>query len=312
MDAARAAMLRGPIFWLKAARAPFFTGSLAPVLVGTAVGFYESEGVRWGLDALALVALTLLHATANLANDYYDHLSGNDEANVSFAHPFTGGSRVIQQGAVDPLEMLVAALVSLYLGCGIGVYLVWVTGWPLLVLGLIGAASGFFYSAPPVKLGYRGLGEISILLNFGVLPVLGAFYVQTESFSAGAAVAGATVGLLMTNVLWINQFQDAEADAAVGKRNWVVRLGRRRAALVHAGLFGLAYAAVAGGILWHVLPVGAALGFLGTGPALGAIRVSALRYDDLPKLTPANVGTVAAHLLTSVLLAVGIAASGLV
>ena len=303
----RARWRRGPIFWLKAARAPFFTGSFAPVLVGTALAFSESGQVNWLHATLALLALTFLHAGANLANDYYDHVSGNDEANVSYATPFTGGSRFIQQGLARPGEILAASLISLALGGLFGAYLVWATGCPVLALGVFGALTGFFYSAGPLKLGYRGWGELFIMLDFGVLPVLGAYYVQTETFTLSALIASLPVGFLMTNVLWINQFQDWEADAAVGKHHWVVRLGRRRAAVGHAALFALTYLSIAAGIGARLLPAWSALAFLSAPLAVRASAVSAKRYDDLDHLLPANIGTVATHLATSALLAVGLA-----
>ncbi len=308
MDSAGTAVARqrGPVFWLKAARAPFFTGSLAPVLVGTAAAFSATARVDWLRGVLALIALACLHASANLANDYYDHVSGNDEANVRFASPFTGGSRFIQKGLVRPGEMLAAALISLALGGLCGAYLVWAAGWPVLALGAFGAATGFFYSAPPLKLGYRGLGEFFILLDFGVLPVLGAFYVQTEAFTVSAFVASLPVGLLMTNVLWINQFQDSDADAVVGKRNWVVRLGRRRSVAVHAALFALTYAGVAIGIAARVMPGWSALAFMAAPLAVRAVVISARCYDDVSHLAPSNAATIGVHLATSVLLAAGI------
>jgi len=297
---------RGPAFWLHAARAPFFTGSLAPVLVGTATAFYETGSVFWLYAILALLAIVLLHAGANLTNDYYDHLSGNDAINVNRATPFTGGSRLIQRGIVQPRDILSAALVSLAAGCAIGGYLAWATGWPLLVLGTIGASTGFFYTAAPLKLGYRGLGELVVFLDFGVLPVLGAHYIHAHAFSYPSVIAGIAVGLLMTNVLWINQFQDAQADAAVGKRHWVVRLGRKRAARVHAALFALSYFAMLFGVQTSVLPTWSALGLLPIPLALWASLISSMRYDDLERLRPANTLTIATHGASSGLLAVGL------
>jgi 1,4-dihydroxy-2-naphthoate octaprenyltransferase len=248
----------------------------------------------------------LLHAGANLANDYYDHLSGNDEANVLRAPPFTGGSRFIQDGLARPGEILAASLICLAVGGAAGLYLVWVAGLPILVLGVVGAVTGFFYCAPPLKLGYRGLGELAVFLDFGLLPVAGAYYVQTGTFSAGAVVVGTVVGLLMANVLWINQFQDAEADAAVGKRNWVVRLGRRRAAAVHAGLLLVVYALILFSVLTRLLPPLALLALLSAPLAWWASAVSLRRYDELQLLRPANVATILTHITASVLLAFGL------
>lgn len=293
-------------FWLRAARAPFFTGSLAPIVVGTACAFWQTGQVNWLHAVLALLALTCLQAGANLANDYYDHVSGNDEVNVSYATPFTGGSRFIQKGLATPGQILAAALISILLGGALGAYLVWATGWPVLALGIAGAVTGFCYSAPPLKLGSRGLGELFIMLDFGVLPVLGAYYVQAEAFTLSAFVSSLPVGFLITNVLWINQFQDMDADAAVGKRNWVVRLGRRRAADVHAAFFVLTYASIAAGILLGLLPAWSLVAFLSLPLAIKAASASACYHDQLEKLVPANAATIAAHIVTSVLLAIGL------
>lgn len=298
---------RSPLFWLRAARAPFFTGSLAPVAVGVALAYRERGDLNLIHAALTLLALVCLHAGANLANDYYDHLSGNDAINRTFATPFTGGSRFLQEEQAKPTEILTASLLSLGVGGTLGAYLVWVAGWPILLLGIIGALSGFFYSAPPLKLGHRGLGELLVLLSFGVLPVLGAYYVQTNFFSGGAALSGLIVGLLMTNVLWINQFQDMEADAAVGKRHWVVRLGRRQATTVHAAIFAAAFLSIIAGLGSGLFPGWAALSLLALPLAVKANAVAKANYDNLAHLTPANVATIETHLATSLLLAVGFA-----
>ena len=299
------------LFWVRAARAPFFTGSLAPILVGTGAAYFVTRGhVHWGLAGLALVALTLLHACANLANDYFDHLSGNDEANKTFATPFTGGSRVIQNGEARPWQVLTAAFICMGVAALIGFYLVYRAGWPILWLGVIGGVTGFFYTAPPLKLAYRGIGEPFIFLDFGLLPVLGAYYLQTGRFDLEAFWAGVPVGLLITAILWINQFQDREADAAVGKRHWVVRLGRRRSAVVHVALLAATYASIIIPVALRLFPLTALAGLLAIPIAVKACQVALQSYDDLPHLTPANAATIGAHLLTSVLLGLGFLFAG--
>ncbi len=310
-DSRRSGPQRGLLFWLKAARAPFFTGSLAPILVGTAAAFHEHGTLNWAHALVALLALVLLHAGANLANDYFDHLSGNDEINLSRATPFTGGSRFIQEGLARPAEILGASLISLALGCAAGLYLVWAAGWAILALGVVGAVTGFFYCAPPLKLGYRGLGELAVFLDFGLLPVAGAYYVQAGRFSASAVLLGVIVGLLMANVLWINQFQDAEADAAVGKRHWVVRLGRRRSAMVHAGVFVTVYSLIVLSVPTRLLPPGAFLALLSAPLACWAGAVSLSRYDQLQLLRPANIATILTHFTGSLLLAAGLVFSSI-
>ena len=294
--------------WFKASRPEFFTASIVPVVVGGAVAYNESGHLLWGYLLLTLLALVLLHATANLANDYYDHLSGNDEINVEFVRPFTGGSRAIQQGLVSAKHVLAASLICLLVGALLGLYLTWMRGWPILVLGVVGGLSGFFYTARPLQLGYRGIGELFIGLNFGVLPVLGTYYVQVRHFSTPALVASLPVAFLIMAVLWINQFQDYAADKAVNKLHWVVRLGRRRASYVYAGMVAATYLAILLGLVTGLLPALAAVALLTVPLAIFAVKTALLYYDDLSRLTPANAATIPLHLLTGLLLTLGVIA----
>ncbi len=120
-----------------------------------------------------------LHAGANIANDYFDSLSGNDWANKNVT-PFSGGRQFIQQNILSPKATLAASLFCLALGALLGLVILYLThSWFILILGLIGLLGGFFYTAPPVKLGYRGVGEIAIAFLFGILPVYGSYYLQT-------------------------------------------------------------------------------------------------------------------------------------
>ena len=294
-------------FWLRASRFQFFTASVVPVIVGGAVAYWETRTVLWGYWLATLIAMVLLHAAANLANDYYDHLSRNDEINVEFISPFTGGSRFIQQQLTSPVSILIAALVCLAAGSGIGLILVWLRGWPILALGIVGGLSGFFYTANPLRLGYRGLGEIFIFLDFGILPVLGTYYVQTQQFTIAAAAASVPVAFLIAAVLWINQFPDYQADRAVGKDHWVVRLGRRRACYVYAADLLAALLAVPVFITLGWLPSLTLLALLPLPLAINAIRTAFRHYDQPEKLLPANVSTIVIHLTVGLLLAVGLA-----
>ncbi|HEY3398740.1 MAG TPA: 1,4-dihydroxy-2-naphthoate octaprenyltransferase [Armatimonadota bacterium] len=293
-------------FWIRASRFEFFTGVIAPTLVGCAVAYDDSGRLHLGLALLTLLGLLFLHAAANLANDYFDHLSGNDALNRTFIRPFTGGSRVIQQGLARPREVLVASLLSLGLGALLGFILVWLRGLPILVLGLVGGLTGFFYTAPPLKLGYRGLGEIFLALDFGVLPVLGAYYVQTQHFSLAALWASLPVALLILAVLWINQFPDYDADRAVGKCHWVVRLGRRRAAWVYCGMVTGSYACVLIAVAAQILPPLSLLVALSLPLAAKGMNVALAEYDTPARLAPANAATVGLHLTFNLLLTLGL------
>jgi 1,4-dihydroxy-2-naphthoate octaprenyltransferase len=253
--------------WLRELRAPFFTASIVPVLVGTAAAFAATGTFQPMLFLLALSAIVCLHAGANMANDYFDHASGNDPLNTN-PTAFSGGSRLIQQQLLSPRAVLTAALVALALGAAIGCVLVLLTKSVfILALGLAGLFGGYFYTAGPLRLGYRTAGELVIALLFGVLPVCGAYYLQTHRLAPAALWSGSLIGLLIFLVILVNEFPDADADRAAGKKTLVVLLGQKRAAhlyktLLVAGyalaglsLFVLSDAAVAAALYLLTLPI---------------------------------------------------------
>ncbi|MBN1673771.1 MAG: 1,4-dihydroxy-2-naphthoate octaprenyltransferase [Kiritimatiellae bacterium] len=284
-------------------RAPFLTASVVPVLVGAALAFHHTGRWDWPLFVLTLAAMALVHSGANVANDYFDHRSGNDEANTDFVRPFTGGSRMIQKGLLSPREVLALSLVCFGLGSAIGVYLVYRTGLLILVLGMLGVAGGFFYTAPPLFLVSRGVGEFVIGLNFGILPVVGTYYIQTGVVRWEVVLFSLPVAVLISAILFINQFQDFEADRAVGKRNWVVRLGRRRSAAVFSVLMSIWTAPVIVAVVLKLGPVLCLLALLPFVMAWKAIRTAGRHHDHPRQLTPANALTVLTHLALGLLLA---------
>lgn len=292
--------------WIIALRAPFFTASLAPVAVGVAAAFYEGARVNWWTAALTLLGVVALHAGTNVANDYFDHRSRNDWVNPTPVTPFAGGSRVIQQGLITPRGMFLYALGCYAVGAAIGLYLWWVTpGNVVLWLGVIGAASGFFYTAAPVALGYRGVGEIFVGLNFGPLAALGADYVQTGHLSLAAFLAGIPVGLLIAGVLYINEFPDYQADKQVNKRTLVVLLGPRRARYGYYAILFFTYLSVAASVVLAGLPAWTFLAFATLPLATKALAVARRHYAEPFKLVPANALTILIHIATSLLVAAG-------
>ena len=172
-----------------AARPKFLTASAAPVLVGSALGFATAGAFNPTLFVLALLAIMALHAGANMANDYFDHTSKNDWLNKN-PTPFSGGRQYIQQGTLSPKATLLAAFAFLAVGSVLGLVIIFLTKSVfILALGLIGLLGGYFYTAAPVRLGYRSVGECVIFLLFGLLPVYGAYYLQTLNRSGSGQTA---------------------------------------------------------------------------------------------------------------------------
>lgn len=291
--------------WMEAVRLPFFTASVVPVILGAVIA-WESAGVfHWGYFILTFIAGVALHAGTNLGNDYFDHVSGADENNVQFVRPYTGGSRVIQKGIVPAQQILRVALLCFAVGGLIGLYLAWARGPMVLWLGLIGAFSGFFYTAPPFRLVSTGFGELLVGLNFGVLMTLGSYYVQAQALAWEPFVASLPVAFLISAVLYINEFQDTPADEAAGKNTLVVRLGLQRAVAGYIALMAGAYLAIVAGAALRIISPFALIALLTAPIAWTAVRTARAHYDDYLKLAPANAGTVMAHMLTGLLLIVG-------
>jgi len=297
-------------FWAAVSRAPFFTGSALPVGLGAAAAWYHAGQFHLGLFALTLIGAVLIHAGANIANDYYDHLSGADDINPNFHTPFYGGSRMIQQGLMTPRATLISGLACLGLGAIIGIALAALRGWPVLAIGAAGALVAFFYTAPPIKLSYRGLGEVAVALSFGVLMVAGAEYVQVRQISAVGLAASVPVALLILLVLYVNQFPDAPADAQAGKRHLVVRLGTARARFGVPLLFAGTYASILLAVAYGLAPGWCLIALLTVPLGAGASAVD-LKYHDRPKrLVAASALTIAAHALTTLLLIAGYIVGG--
>lgn len=300
-----------PPMWVVKLRAPFFTATVVPVLLGTALAWARHGAFEWWVFALTMVGALCLHAGTNMTNDYFDHTWGSDEVNTEFANPFTGGSRLIQMGLVRPQEMLWQGVAFFIAGGLIGVFLAITRGWTVLWLGLFGAFCGFFYTAPPFRLARTGVGEVAVGLCFGPLMVLGAYYVQTQSVAPEPLIAGLPVGLLIALILWINEFQDTPADASVGKDHLVVRMGRRGAATVYGLLLLAVYVSTAAGVVFGGVTPGVLLALLTLPLAIRSYRVAREHYDHPRQLVPANATMVQVHLLTGLLLSLGYLVQGL-
>jgi len=291
--------------WIIELRSSFLTATMVSIFLGTAIAWARNSIFNPEYFLLALIGGVFLHLGTNVANDYFDHKSGNDEVNKEFVRPFSGGSRTIQLGLLTPREVLSGALLFFALGTSIGLFLAWTRGPFVLVLGLVGLFSGFFYTAPPFNLANRGIGEIFVGVNFGALMTLGAYYVQTQTVALEPLVASIPVSLLIAAVLYINEFPDYAADKAVGKNTMVVRLGRSRAvygyALMTLGAFASIFISVLGGIT----PINTLLGLVPLPLAVEATLHARKFYSNSFALVPANALTIVCHLFTSLLLSLG-------
>lgn len=281
--------------WITELRMPFLTATVVSIILGTSVAWVRNSVFNLGYFLLALVGGIFLHVGTNVANDYFDHKSKNDEINKEFIRPFSGGSRTIQMGLLTPREVLLGALVFFFLGTLVGLYLTLTRGAPVLFLGLIGVTSGFFYTAPPLQWANRGVGETLVGLNFGGLMTLGAYYVQTTTFMVEPLLASIPTSLLIAAVLYINEFQDYQADRAVGKKTLVVRLGRDKAVTGYAFIVLAAYAAIFISAVMGITPQYTLIALVSLPLAIEAVQHARKFHSDSLKLVPSNALTIVCH-----------------
>ncbi|MCK5719851.1 MAG: 1,4-dihydroxy-2-naphthoate octaprenyltransferase [Thiomargarita sp.] len=288
--------------WIKATRPQFFTVIILPILLGTVIAKYTQDIFSLPYLILSLLAGILFHASINVINDYFDHLNKTDVYNITPLTPFAGGSRTIQNGILSANQMYYYGLVLLGIAISIGLFLVAKSGLMLLWIGIIGALSGYFYSAPPFALHSRCLGELLIGLNFGVLAVLGAYYVQTQSLDMIPFIASLPLAALVTAILYINEFPDMEADKKAGKITIIVYLGNIKARPIYVFLIVASFISVILGVIYQYLPLLALTCLLTLPLGFKAIKTVYSHYEQSTALIPAIKNTIMMHTVTSLLL----------
>lgn len=289
-----------------ATRPPFLLASVVPCLIGLATASAEGMAIEPFLALLTIIGAVLFHAAANVLNDYYDSLNGTDDNNSGRVYPFTGGSRFIQNGVLSRAQTARFGCYLLLAGIVTGLVLLEHSGTGLFWLGLAGTLIAWAYSAPPLSLNSRGLGELCIATAFGLLIIVGADYVQREGFALFPLLVAIPYGLLVSSLLYINQFPDRVADARAGKHHLVVRLGARRARwgylLLVLAANGYLLTMVTAGYfsVWLLLPLLVA-------PAALAAALLLLRHAAKPsRLVAAIRLTIASVLAHGLLLAAGL------
>ncbi len=206
--------------WVEASRPKTLTASASPVLLGCALAYYDG---MFDIVPAVLCFLVALFAqiASNFANDYFDFKKGADREDR------LGPERAVAQGWIAPKAMLVGTFVTLGVTCLSGLLLICFADWRLIWVGIAIAVCVLAYSAGPYPLAYNGLGDICVLLFYGVIPVCFTYYIQTLSFSLLSFLLSVALGLLSVNILVVNNYRDYEQDKAACKRTTIVLFGRR-------------------------------------------------------------------------------------
>lgn len=295
--------VRGPTLWLRALRAPFLAASGLPVLLGAFAAFSEIGDLSFLRLALTLSGVLCVHLGANLANDYFDEITGCDRANLA-PTPFSGGSRVIQEGLIPSRKILAVSVFFLAAGLVQGLVLnSMIPGNLVLFLGLVGIALGILYTAVPVKLSYRGVGELAVFAAFGPVEVAGSYLCQAGRVDLSVWWMSIPAGLLVLAILLVNEVLDIGGDERSGKRTLIVALGDRRGYMLFLMVFASAYAWIIMGLATGLYPGWAAFALI-PAAVLSRDLVPGRALRDRAATITASRNTILSQALSTGLLAI--------
>lgn len=214
--------------------------SFAGMFLGACVAARDG-GLSWGWLALTVLGIFFIEVAKNASGEIVDFDSGTDRLVApEDRSPFSGGKRVLIDKLLTRRQTILISALSYLLGIAMGMFIAAYREPQILWLGVAGVGFAFFYHAPPLKLSYRGLGEIAVALSYGPLITAGTYLVQRGEVTLEVILLSTLLGLLIAAFLWVNEFPDYQADKASGRRNLVVMLGRRKAAQAFVAIIAMA------------------------------------------------------------------------
>lgn len=282
--------------WMLAARPKTLPAAAAGVVTGTALALHDGY-FRFGPALAALLVALLLQIGSNLANDVYDYERGAD------AGERHGPVRVTQAEFLTPAQVKVGMWVVFGLSAFLGLYLAFVAGWVVILVGLAAIFSAIAYTGGPFPLGYYGLGDLFVFIFFGLAAVAGTYFVQAGSVSPQAWWMSLPIGWLIVDILVVNNLRDIRADRAAGKHTLAVRFGERGTRIQYLFLLIASYAFLPVLAFFGTLPWFSLLAWLSL--PLGWRTWQVVRKQAGPPLNAALAGTGQTTLVYSLLFLVG-------
>ena len=288
--------------WWRAFRFHFTSASFMPGILGGMIAWTIDGTFLPGYFLLVILGLLLNHMALNMTDDYYDFRHLVDVFTTDGKNPYTGGSGLLSSGLIQPQSMKQVFMAFYILAIGIGVFLGVMRGPFIFLLLAIGFFCAYFYTAPPIRFGYRGLGEIAQLLCFGPGIGLGAYYVQTQRVSSEAFWGTLPFGIMLFSMITINEIPDYLEDRKGGKLNLVARFGRKTGVWLFILSLFSAYGAIVAGVILERIPLLGLISLLTLPVAHKTISILRASYQKPTKMAPANLGMICTHNFTAILL----------
>lgn len=284
--------------WWQLTRPHTLTASFAPVFLGTMIAIRNTQ-IDWSLFTAMLIASLLIQAATNMFNEYYDFARGLDnEKSVGI------GGAIVRNG-VKPKTVLGLAFLLYGIAGILGIYICMQTSWWLLVVGGIAMMVGYLYTGGPYPIAYTPFGELFSGLFMGFLIVIIAFYIQTGTVTIDAILLSIPSTLLVAAIMLSNNIRDIVGDAASGRKTLAILAGRPAAVNILLSFFVLAYAWIAGLVVFGMITPWALLVFIGIIKPVKIIRIFK-RYTEPLKVMPAMKDTGITNTLFAFLLAIGL------
>lgn len=288
--------------WWKAFRFHFTSASFMPGILGGMIAWTTDEKFLPGYFLLVILGLLLNHMALNMTDDYYDFRHLVDVFATDGKNPYTGGSGLLSSGLIQPQKMKNIFITFYIIAIGIGVFLGMMRGAFILLLLVIGFFCAYFYTAPPIRFGYRGLGEMAQLLCFGPGIGIGAYYVQAQRISWEAFWGTLPFGIMLFSMITINEIPDYDEDQKGGKLNLVARFGREAGVWLFILSLLSAYGAIVLGVVLGRIPVLGLISLVTLPIAYKTISILRAFYQEPIKMAPANLGMICTHNFTAILL----------
>jgi len=288
--------------WWKAFRFHFTSASFMPGILGGMIAWTTDGKFLPGYFLLVILGLLLNHMALNMTDDYYDFRHLVDVFATDGKNPYTGGSGLLSSGLIQPQKMKNVFITFYIIAIGIGVFLGMMRGAFILLLLVIGFFCAYFYTAPPIRFGYRGLGEMAQLLCFGPGIGIGAYYVQAQRISWEAFWGTLPFGIMLFSMITINEIPDYDEDQKGGKLNLVARFGREAGVWLFILSLLSAYGAIVLGVVLGRIPALGLISLVTLPIAYKTISILRAFYQEPIKMAPANLGMICTHNFTAILL----------
>ena len=295
-------MQRRVVVWWRALRYHYVSPSIFPAALGGLVSWANGSGFSLPLFTLVMAGVVVNHVGLNMTDDYFDYRYSVDHVAPGERNPYTGGSGTLSAGLIAPVSMARAFSLCYAATVAVGLYITVLRGPLVLAFGCVGLFCSYFYTAKPFSMASRGLGELSMLVNFGTTIGLGSFFVQSGTLTWEAFWGTLPLGVMLFSMMVVNEIPDFGEDQAAGKLTLVARVGVKTGTMIYAASWVTNYAVIVGAVALGILPQFCLVALASAPLVIRSLKVLETYNDNGAAMAPANLDMLRAHGVTGLCL----------